>query len=103
MRLSRRKFLGAAATASVAAAVLPRSARAANPPLPEASNEALDRAAEMPAIDWSLFKNAVIIESINMLKLGRYTIVRVRSKHGAEGIAVDNGRFELFKPIVAQL
>lgn len=103
MSISRRNFLGTAAAASIAASVLPRSARAANPPLPEASNDALERAAAQPVLDRSLFKSAVIIESIDTLKLGRDTIIRVRSKDGAEGIAIDNGRFELFQPILSRL
>ncbi len=48
-------------------------------------------------------KDPVIIESIELLRQGRDHFVRVRSKDGAEGISVDDGRMDLFHPILNQL
>ena len=40
---------------------------------------------------------------IELLKKGRDHFVRVRSRDGAEGISVDNGRADLLHPIFNQL
>src|SRR6185369_98293 len=48
-------------------------------------------------------KSPVIIESVQLLRKGRNHFVRVRSKDGAEGIAVDNGRADVLHPIFNKL
>jgi L-alanine-DL-glutamate epimerase-like enolase superfamily enzyme len=45
----------------------------------------------------------VIIESIELLRKGREHFVRVRSRDGAEGISVDNGRADVLHPILNRL
>src|SRR2546430_12520699 len=89
--LPRRQFLACTATATAAATIGSKTSRAANSPLPVASDEALDRALAQPAFDPKSFKDPLIIESIDLLKAGKDYFVRVRAKGGAEGISVDNG------------
>jgi hypothetical protein len=59
------------------------------------SVEALDQAAARKVLDASAFKQPAMIESLELLKKGKEHFVRVRSKDGAEGISVDNGRAAL--------
>lgn len=110
MKLTRRKFLATSATASavVAAAGQSHAATAAiTPPpgtvSPPVSDEALVQAAAQPVLDLKRLKEPVIIESIQLLKHEREYFVRVRSKDGAEGLAVDDGRASVLYPILQQL
>src|ERR1043166_5516045 len=100
--LSRRQFLASTATAT-APATLATPGRAANPPLPVASDDALDRALTQPAFDPRSFKDPLIIESLDLLKAGKDYFVRVRAKSGAEGISVDNGRADILHPLLNKL
>ena len=109
MKLTRRTFLVASGSAAVAAtAKSPAADSALNPqartlkPTP-VTDGALEEAAAQTVLDLKGFKDPVIIESIQLLKKGREHFVRVRSKDGAEGIAVDNGRADLLHPILQQL
>jgi L-alanine-DL-glutamate epimerase-like enolase superfamily enzyme len=70
---------------------------------PPVSDEALVQAAAQPVLDAKSFKDPILIESIQLLKHGRDYFVRVRSKDGAEGIAVDDGRASVLYPILQQL
>lgn len=109
MQLNRRTFLATSATAAIAASVKPQSATAAINPQPSTlrpppvSDDALEQAAARPVLDLKGLSAPVIIESIQLLKKGRDYFVRVRSKDGAEGIAVDDGRAALLHPILHQL
>ena len=67
------------------------------------TEEALEAAAAKPVLKRDLFKDPVIIESIDVFKRGRDYLIRVRSKDGAEGIAVDNGRADILHPILTRL
>jgi L-alanine-DL-glutamate epimerase-like enolase superfamily enzyme len=98
MKHDRRKFLSAFAGASALALAHPKFARAA-----DFDHDTLDAAAARPVLDRSPFKEPVIIESIELLRKGRDHFLRVRSKDGAEGISVDNGRAELLRPILQRL
>ncbi len=53
---------------------------------------ALDAAASRPVLRLGDLKEPVIIDSIRPLRRGRDTFVHVRSKDGAEGISLTNGR-----------
>src|ERR1043166_5071448 len=100
MKTSRREFAKQIALGAGACALLPASAFAKDT---HPDDEALEKAAAKPVLNTSLFKTPVIIESIELLRKGRAYFVRVRSKDGAEGLAVDNGRAEVLHPIFNKL
>lgn len=100
MKLTRRGFL--AGTASLAALAAPRAARAVPSSLPEVGDEALERARTQPVLDARRFKDPIIIEVAELLKRGKDYFVRVRSRDGAVGIAVDNGRGPLIRTLLNQ-
>src|SRR4051794_7200652 len=85
IRLGRRHFLagGAAAVGALGAG---HRARAATKGAP--SGRELDRVAAAPGLRRELFKSPVIIDKLRLLKRGDEVLVHVRSKDGAEGIAV---------------
>ena len=86
---NRREFVGAMATASLAGGVgkkgQAKKATANGPVLEE-----LDKAAAAPVLRLDRLKAPVIIESIKLLKKGEEYFVHVRSKDGAEGVALTN-------------
>ena len=98
MKTTRRHFLGA--TAGAGAFSLMKSAPIAGA---EVAAETLRKAAEKPVLQTKVFKDPVIIESIELLRKGKEHFVRVRSKDGADGISVDNGRMEVLHPIFNRL
>jgi hypothetical protein len=66
--------------------------------------QALDRAAAAPVLRLDGLKSPVIIESIRLLKKEKEYLVHVRSKDGAEGIALTNPpRAECLDHILQQL
>src|ERR1051325_6294488 len=99
MKFTRRSFL---ASGAAALPFLGNSASAQSK-TPEVSDDAFARAGSKPVLDRAAFKSPVIIESVPLLKKGRDHFVRVRSKDGAEGIAVDNGRADVLHPIFNKL
>jgi L-alanine-DL-glutamate epimerase-like enolase superfamily enzyme len=114
MKLPRRKFLAtaASATAGVGAFSLAKVNRAeeskslaagVKTALTNITTEALDHAASSPVLSLKNFKDPIIIESVELLQKGKDHFVRVRSKDGAEGISVDNGRMDLLGPIFHKL
>ena len=100
MKTNRRTFVKRIALGSGAFSILSSSAFAKDT---KPDDEALEKAAARPVLDLKPFKEPVIIESIELLKKGREYFVRVRSKQGAEGIAVDNGRADVLHPILTKL
>ncbi|NQT83550.1 mandelate racemase/muconate lactonizing enzyme family protein [bacterium] len=64
--------------------------------------EELNRAATAPVLKLDGISSPVVIESIDLLRKGREYFVRVRSKDGAEGIAVTNDRARYLYPILNQ-
>jgi len=100
MRFTRRNFLGAAVAVGAVSTVPVPKAFAKEKPV---SDDALHRVAERPVLNRSFFKEPVIIESIELLRAGKEHFVRVRSKDGAEGISVDNGRADVLHPILNRL
>jgi L-alanine-DL-glutamate epimerase-like enolase superfamily enzyme len=98
MKLDRRSFLGAAAGAGALAATTAPTANAA-----EITDETLEAAAAKPVLDRAPFKDPVVIESIDLLRKGREHFLRVRSKDGAVGVSLDNGRADLLHPIINRL
>src|SRR4051812_47739435 len=94
MQLHRRTLLAGAALAAA-----PRVALAA----PSIFRE-LDRVAALPVLPRDRFTSPVIIDSIRLLKREDDYLVHVRSKDGAEGVAVTNPpRADYLAPILKQL
>lgn len=100
MSMSRRSFVSLAAGAA-AASSLPHLAAAA-----EAEDrpgmEELEAVAAQPVFKRELFSEPVVIESVRLLRRGSDYLVHVRSKEGAEGIAVTNER-DYLHPIFERL
>lgn len=98
MNFTRRSFLRL--TMGAGAVSLIPSAFAGSA---EVTDETLEQAAAKPVLRLKGLKAPVIIESIELLRKGRDHFVRVRSKDGAEGISVDDGRMDIFHPILNRL
>ena len=97
MKISRRNFLAVGASASALSTLPVRSAFARSA---DATDKILEQAAARPVLDLQGFTSPVIIESVELLRKGREHFVRVRSKDGAEGISVDDGRMDILHPIL---
>lgn len=65
--------------------------------------EKLEKAAETPVLQLDGLDSPLIIESIELLQKGGEHFVHVRSKNGAEGIALTNGRARYLNPILNKL
>jgi L-alanine-DL-glutamate epimerase-like enolase superfamily enzyme len=65
--------------------------------------EQLDQAAAAPVITLEGITSPVVISSIRLLRKDRDHFIHVRSKDGAEGIALDNSRATYLHPILNQL
>ncbi|HTY86678.1 MAG TPA: mandelate racemase/muconate lactonizing enzyme family protein [Candidatus Acidoferrum sp.] len=105
MNINRRRFLRTAAVGGVGAAGVPLLAQPTRSPsgIPAVTDEDLEHAAAQPVLQLEGLKDPVTIESVGLLRKGKDHFLRVRSKDGAEGISVDDGRMELFHPILNQL
>src|SRR5690348_6057015 len=105
MKFTRRNFLRTAAVAGAGAAAAPLLAQPASAPagFRPVTDEILERAAAEPVLHLKGLKDPVLIESIELLRKGKDHFVRVRSKDGAEGVSVDDGRMDVFHPILNQL
>jgi L-alanine-DL-glutamate epimerase-like enolase superfamily enzyme len=104
-RVDRRRFLGSGLAAGLMG-LTPGSARGASRRSTPgaASFEDLDRVAAAPVLRTEGFKSPVVIESLRLVKNHGEHFVHVRSKDGAEGIAVANPpRAEYLGPILEQL
>ncbi len=90
MKSSRRQFLSRAAAAGTAATLLPASKGYSTPnPLKQRVDfSELDTVRNQPVLKRELFKDPIIIDKIELLRDRNNCIVRVRSKDGAEGVAV---------------
>lgn len=93
MKTDRRRFLSAVALGGLAAPGL-TAARAAEPTgsrrpaSVEARQAKIDAALARPVLKRELFSSPIILESVELLRLGNNFLCRVRSKDGAEGISV---------------
>ena len=100
MRYSRRRFLELTAGAGVlGVATGVQSTPRKTPP----TVEEVDKAAGAPILNLRRLEQPVIIKSVELLRQGREYFVRVRSKDGAEGISVTNGRVGYLQPILNRL
>jgi len=92
MQTNRRNFLSTAAAGALAT-----TAHAA-----ETVNDRyrkLDEILAKPVLKKELFKTPVVIDSVELLRMGSSHLCRVRSKDGAEGIAVAHTGMSTFFPI----
>src|SRR5690349_15162526 len=101
MKHSRRQFLTAASASALSLAAPSANAAKATPS--SALDEQLLRAGSLPILELTPFKSPIIIETIELLRKGKEHFVRVRSKDGAEGISVDDGRMNVLHPILNHL
>jgi L-alanine-DL-glutamate epimerase-like enolase superfamily enzyme len=62
--------------------------------------EQLEKVVRQPVVDFSDIQEPVTIDSIRLLKKGREYFVHVRSRDGAEGISLSNGRGPVAAPIL---
>ena len=85
---NRRGFIGAMATASLAS--MRGKSHAENTSAIATDLHELDKAAAAPVLKLDKLKAPVIIESIKLLKEDEEYFVHVRSKDGAEGVALTN-------------
>src|SRR6202041_2422182 len=108
MNTTRRRFLTSALSSGAVAAGLPSAAGAQflNAPrhgLPGTLKERYakcDEILQQPVFKRELFKDPVIIQSVELLTRDKQYICRVRSKDGHEGIAVSNAQqMEVLYPI----
>jgi L-alanine-DL-glutamate epimerase-like enolase superfamily enzyme len=108
MKSDRRSFLAAALSVGAVTATLPRSARTQflNAPrhgLPGTLKERyakFDTILKEPVFKRELFKEPVIIESIELLRNKKEYLCRIRSKDGHEGISVSNpSQMEVLYPL----
>ncbi len=106
MALDRRAFVTAALTGGAAATVSPALGQFLNAPrhgLPGTLKERyakLDAILQQPVFKRELFKDPVVIQSIELLTRDKQYICRVRSKDGHEGISVSNAQqMEVLYPI----
>ena len=70
---------------------------------PMVSLEELEKAAGTPVLQFDGVDSPLVVQSIELLRKGREYFVRIRSKDGAEGVAVINERAEYLYPILNRL
>ncbi len=109
MYLNRRNFLGLTACAGVPIV----SGLQGCQPTPnkhrtfshksQVTLEELEKAAGTPILQLDGIDSPLQIQSIELLQKGRDYFVHVRSKDGAEGIALTNSRVEYLHPILKRL
>jgi L-alanine-DL-glutamate epimerase-like enolase superfamily enzyme len=100
MKYNRRNFLGLTASAGALTMIPAPSAFGRDR---KVTDDALSQAAAKPVLQPKALNDPVIIESIELLRKGKDHFVRVRSKDGAEGISVDDGRMDVLHPILNRL
>jgi L-alanine-DL-glutamate epimerase-like enolase superfamily enzyme len=98
MKSTRRRFLTRAAGVGALSIVAPTLAAETGP-----TDLVLEQAAAKPVLQLKGLKDPVVIESMELLRKGREHFLRVRSKDGAEGVSVDNGRMDVLHPILNRL
>ncbi len=100
MGYKRRDFI----KTSVAAGILgPLStAFARDPQAVNGDEDALIKAASAPVLHLEGITSPVIIESIELLKVGNLFLVRTRSKDGAVGLSMPNEKVRFLYPLLLQ-
>src|SRR5262245_45005972 len=98
MQVNRRSFIAGAMGAGTLGlnSAYANKGQAKKAPTAAPSLQELDKAAAAPVLKLDGLKSPVIIESIKLLKQGDEYFVHVRSKDGAEGVALTNPPRELY-------
>ena len=105
MNTSRRHFISTAAAATMgAAAPSILSCKRESEPVLSADEiksryEKLDKIIKQPVLKTDLFKEPVIIDTLELLHYDRSWLCRVRSKDGAEGISVGHSGMSTLFPV----
>jgi len=100
--MKRRKFISSTATGGIVAATMPLfsfGSESKSEEIPAERYKKLDSILNQPVFKKKLFKDPVIIETLEVLKFDRSYICRVRSKDGAEGISVGHNDISTLIPI----
>lgn len=84
MSYNRRTFLKTSLTAAMAAPM----SKVLSLGLSKEKEDELEKIANQPVLNFDSITNPVIIKSIQLLKCGKYFVVRTESKEGAVGYAV---------------
>lgn len=92
MRASRRTFISAAAAGGL-------TLSSAATPSSNARYRKLDEILKQPVLKKQVFAAPIIIESLELLRFGNSFLCRVRSREGAEGIAVAHSGMNTLFPI----
>jgi L-alanine-DL-glutamate epimerase-like enolase superfamily enzyme len=90
MKTNRRTFLATAFAGGAGAALPAVAARAASESVSNPNYAKLDAVLKQPVLKRQLFSSPVIIETLELLRLGNNFLCRVRSKDGAVGISAAN-------------
>jgi len=107
MHLNRRNFVELTAGAGLLS-ILPGCKATigkpqASPHTRQVSLEKVENAAKAPVLNLDGLDSPLVIESFNLLRKGRDYILHVRSKDGAEGVAIPNSRPDYLSPILNKL
>jgi L-alanine-DL-glutamate epimerase-like enolase superfamily enzyme len=94
MKANRRSFLTTAAAGALASLPARAASEAVN-----ARYRKLDEILKQPVLKKELFPTPVILDSVELLRMGSSFLCRVRSKDGAEGISVGHSGMSTLHPI----
>ena len=107
MRLTRRRFIeltAATGTLSMLQGCQPLvKGERASSRRSKVSVEQLEEAVETPVLQLDGLDSPLVVESIELLQKGREYFLHVRSKDGAEGVALTNSRAAYLYPILKRL
>ncbi len=96
MKANRRGFVKAAMAGGLAGAVTGADAMTE---AVRARYDKLDAVLKQPVLKKALFRQPVIIETVELLQLGSGYLCRVRSRDGAEGISVAHNTMSTLYPV----
>ena len=98
MKFNRRTFLSTSLLTSLSYPFFNASALASS----DEQDDPIMAAANKPVLQLGAFTSPVIIESIDLLKSGKFYLVRTRSRDGAVGLFMTNERISYLYPILLQ-
>ncbi len=90
MKSNRRQFLASAFVGGAGAALPAAAAHAASESVSNPNYAKLDAILKQPVLKRQFFSSPVMIETLELLRLGDNFLCRVRSKEGAVGISAAN-------------
>jgi L-alanine-DL-glutamate epimerase-like enolase superfamily enzyme len=104
METNRRKFISTAIAGSIAAAIPLKGSASSLSEIQASDYSRLDDILKKPVFKRELFKTAVIIDTLELLRYKNSFLCRVRSRDGAEGISVGHsGQLRSLYPIFNNL